>query len=131
MKGFMIMDVTQILMESPGCGYNGEKIAFYSVRCCWWTSFPDDLGSTANFGVPSEITVGDRKVKSSLPCCPYCGSMLMQGDLRKFIDNALENPEHYGNYGMEAFEKAHHRNSKRCFKAWDHYFMDNCFLPDN
>jgi hypothetical protein len=101
------MDLNEILRMSPKVpGWGGGKFAVYSVGCCWWTSFPDDLGVNS----------------AGLPCCPHCKSVLMMGNLKDFIANAKKQPGHYG--GIENFVEAHSRNSDRCHGRWDLYAID-------
>jgi hypothetical protein len=98
------MNKKEISKQSPKVEGYGEKMAFYSVGCCWWTSFPEDLG------------------KSIIPCCPHCGAPLFQAPLKDFIKMAESNPGHYGEHGIETFYKAHHRNSTGCHKEWEDYW---------
>ena len=77
-------------------------LAFYAAKCCWWTTNRNDLGSLDG-------------TAHGLPCCPYCGSVLFQGDARKFIDAAKGNASRYrGGAGYEgvlvAFAMSHHAN---------------------
>lgn len=123
------MDIKHILAESPIIpAYGGGKWAMYSVGCCWWTSFPDDFGDTSNFmrgplkihnaaGV-SEVTFG------GLPCCPHCGSVLMQAPLKDFLAAAQANPTHYGEFEIGAFLEAYSRNTTTCHAGWDLYNQD-------
>lgn len=119
------MDNKTILKRSPS--YDGEKTAYYSVGCIWWTSFPIDLGNTVKRGgYPrgmiikhpdgTEKTIGDDH--PGLPCCPHCGSLLMQAPLEKFIKSAEANPAHYGKGKLKTFIDAHSRNSQSCRKEW-------------
>lgn len=83
-------------------------LAFYSVRCCWWTTNPEDLGEVPDVG---------------LPCCPYCGSVLMQAPAEKFIQSAEGNPSHYGDRGLLAFVQAHHSSGLHS-RSWDTFRHD-------
>lgn len=120
------MNEQEILQKSPVVPGQNEKMAFYSVNCCWWTSFPEDLGNTAKF-LPGKLEItsqsGDKTMVdfNGLPCCPHCGSVLMQAPLEKFIQDAHKNPIHYGVNGLNAFFRAHSRNSSRCYKNWNLY----------
>jgi len=101
--------VDEVLKKSPNVpGYGGGKWAMYSISCCWWTSFPEDLG---------ENVVG-------FPCCPHCGSLLFQAPLDKFLESAKADPAHYGKFGLDAFLEAHSRNTDRCHAGWDKYNDD-------
>jgi hypothetical protein len=122
-----IKNIDDLLEKSPDVpGYGGGQWAMYSVHCCWWTSFPEDLGNTADF-MPGKLTLFNRDSSETqtdfdgLPCCPRCGSVLMQAPLEKFIHAAQENPEHYGHFGIDAFLEAHHRNSTKCHQSWLDY----------
>lgn len=102
------MTLDEILEQSPEIEvYGGGQWAMYSIGCCWWTSFPEDLGVLTGLG--------------HLPCCPHCQSVLMQGPLDKFIQSARGNPEHYGRYGLEAFTLSHSRNYDHCWRDWESY----------
>lgn len=132
------MNLQQILDQSPDIpGYGGGKWAMYSVNCCWWTSFPEDLGSTADF-MPGKLkihSIGGRTIETDLtaiPCCPHCGSVLMQAPLEKFVEAAQANPDHYGDFGIDAFVQAHSRVSQKvCHRSWTEYNEDirRKFLP--
>lgn len=104
-----IRNIKQLLDVSPKIPeYGGGKWAIYAISCCWWTSFPDDLATNA----------------VDLPCCPHCGSLLMQAPLKKFVEFAQENPGHYGKYGIDAFLEAHSRNATTCHDNWNKYNDD-------
>ena len=112
------MTLDEILEQSPDTPvYEEGKWAAYSVGCCWWTSFPEDLGVTpqkrVKFHKPDmEIDVG------GIPCCPHCGNVLLQAPLGDFVRSAVDNPEHYGPGGLDTFVKAHSRNSTICHTSW-------------
>lgn len=95
-------------------------MAFYSVNCCWWTSFPSDLGK-----LPPQKYENGKIIPNpggpQLPCCPYCGSVLMQAPLDKFLEEARKNPKHYGPDGLIAFVASHHRSGFRCRKKFEDY----------
>jgi hypothetical protein len=116
------MNLDQILEESPVVPGYGEKLAFYSTRCAWWTSFPEDLGKLP----PIKYDPISKRMLSNpggpaLPCCPHCKSVLMQAPLDKFIETAKSNPTHYGSMGIDLFTQTHERNSKRCFPRFADY----------
>jgi hypothetical protein len=116
------MNIDQILEESPVVDGFGEKLAFYSVGCAWWTSFPEDLGKLP----PIKYDPISKRMLSNpgghgLPCCPHCHSVLMQAPLDKFIETAKANPTHYGKFGIELFVQTHERNAKRCFRQFADY----------
>ena len=100
------MTLEEIKRDSPKVKGRGDiQTVFYSVHCVWWTSFPEDLGSK-------------RAGQDDLPCCPHCGSMLFEGDLEGFLENAEANTRHYGPLGLQALVAAHHRNGARGY-SWD------------
>lgn len=113
----------KIVADAPDIpGYGGGKWAMYSVGCCWWTSDPAHLGNTRDFPRPKlkpeyEKHLGDH----GLPCCPHCGSVLMQAPLEQFVAAAKSNPNHYGEWGLWAFVAAHHTVASRCYKRWNAY----------
>lgn len=119
--------IASIRMLSPDVpGYGGGQWAMYSIGCCWWTSYPEDLGETPPFKVTQDPTTGVFQVDKDpnghgLPCCPHCGSLLMQAPLEKFIESAKADPGHYGEQGLSNFVKAHSQYSKFCRKGWDQY----------
>ncbi len=120
------MYLQQILKESPNIpGYGGGKWAMYSIGCCWWTSYPEDLGELP----PMHYDYENKKIIPNpggpgLPCCPHCHSVLMQAPLEDFIKSAQEVPEYYGRMGIDAFIEAHSRNSRVCHQKWDDYADD-------
>lgn len=100
------MNIEDIVKTSPDIpGYGGGQWAMYSVGCCWWTSFPADLG----------------KHRSGLPCCPHCKSMLMQAPLAQFVQAAMQDQGHYGPGGLATFVAAHSRNATTCHVRWTDY----------
>lgn len=126
------LSLDQLLEQSPNCDWlGGAPHAFYSVHCCWWTSFPDDIGNTGDFRpaskmkIVSETGIETEVTPAGLPCCPHCGSVLMQAHLEEFIKHAKANEEHYGPFGLDAFVRSHSRNSKTCYKDWNNYFFES------
>lgn len=118
--------IDDILNQSPSVlRYGGGQWVMYSVHCCWWTTFPEDLGSTKNFPRPKLNPEYEAALSKSsfpgLPCCPHCGSMLLQAPLLKFIAEAKKFPERYGDYGLDAFIAAHERNARECHPSWIEY----------
>lgn len=106
----VLLTIDQIVAQSPTCnGYEKKptQMAFYSVKCCWWTSHSEDLGD-----------------KLPIPHCPHCMSPLFQAPLHKFVNSARRNPAHYGPKGLEAFASAHSRNVKACAKQWRLYPLE-------
>ena len=65
----------------------------YGIYSCWWCLLKHHPGYR----------------NGGLPCDPL-GGMLLQAPAAKFIESAENNPEHYGEYGLEAFMAAYHGN---------------------
>ena len=115
------MNIKEILEKSPRIKGWG-KTAFYSIGCCWWTSFPKDLGKLAPVKYNHETKMIEPNPGGpGLPCCPHCGSLLMQAPLDDFIKSAKETPFHYGEGGLDVFVQSHERNSHCCFTKWAMY----------
>jgi hypothetical protein len=103
-----MLSLSQIECAAPNVrGYGGGKWAMYSVGCCWWTTDPKAMGEREH----------------NLPCCPHCGSVLMQAPLPKFLRSARNSPEHYGPGGLAAFAAAHSSNATMCRNSWELYGM--------
>lgn len=94
--------------EVPGWG--GGKWAVYSVGCCWWTTRPADLGHR-----------DVKEVGQGLPCCPHCGSMLLQAPLADFLKAARAEPGHYGPGGLGTLARAWAGNVETCHRGWAEY----------
>lgn len=88
-------------IESAAPDHGEGKTSIYSVRCCWWSS---------------DWSAG--RTESGLPCCPHCGSVLMQAPLAAFVANARKNADHYGPRGLAAFAAAH---NAPCHRTWEEY----------
>ncbi len=70
----------------------------YAVSTCWWC-----------IDAPPEF-VNPRYEKHGLPCDPR-GSMLMEtNNLKRWLQAAKDNPDHYGKHGLLAFMAAYHGN---------------------
>lgn len=119
----MNLTIEQILKESPTIeSYGGGKWAFYSANCCWWTSFPEDLGSLPPVRYDeTKMRLVPNPGGPRLPCCPHCHSVLLQAPLEDFIKSAQANPAYYGPLGIDIFTMSHERNSKSCFRTWAAY----------
>jgi hypothetical protein len=100
-------ELDRILSEAPLDRNTGGKVAIYSVRCCWWTSARSNVATLREFGKTSD-----------LPCCPFCGSVLMEAELEPFVAAAIANPSHYGDWGLWTFARAH---ARQCFRRWSRY----------
>ena len=72
-----------------------EQLVCYAVHTCWWCILSDNP-----YSLPPD---------HQLPCDPR-GSVLMQGELGKFLEAAKANPDHYGKHGLKAFMAAYHGN---------------------
>lgn len=69
---------------------------WYSSRTAWWTDDPKDLQTSKGI-IPLDIF----------------GAPLYQGDLKKFIEAAESEPDHYGGeYGLNVLMACHHKNFK-------------------
>lgn len=116
------MRLDEVRASSPIIPGHDEQLAFYSVGCCFWTSFPEDLGNTKDFLQPALKEEYATHLKDfGLPCCPHCGSVLMQAPLEKFLAAAVGNPGYYGPGGLEALVQAHSRNAGFCHQTWEEY----------
>jgi hypothetical protein len=117
------MNIQEILTQSPEISaYGGGKWSMYSVHCCWWTSFPEDLGRLPAVRYDPKLgRITPNPEGIGLPCCPHCKSVLMQGPLEGFIAAAQAEPGHYGRFGLDAFLEAFSRNAKSCYPGWDYY----------
>lgn len=98
-------------LSNMGCFADTEPQAYYSIGCCWWTDVSEDLGA-----LPS-MTVVAGADPYSLPCCPYCGSPLMQGELSKFIAQAYTQVDHYAG-SIDNFWKSRGKPCKKSFKEY-------------
>lgn len=83
--------------------YTGEPTVWYSARTTWWTHDPKDLQ-------PGRIPL------DSLGYPLYCG------DLKSFLKPVIENPGHYGEYGLTTFMACHHKNFSPEPGEKGHYF---------
>ena len=100
--------------EVPGWG--GGTWAVYSVGCCWWTTRPADLGHVDAAPLPTKTGAG-----RGLPCCPHCGSMLLQAPLADFLKAARAEPGHYGPGGLLTLARAWAGNATTCHRGWAEY----------
>lgn len=97
--------LTRLLEVSPGFEgeifnekqIRGKKWAVHGKNCVWWTSFPEDCGQ-----------------KGGRPCCPFCGGLVAMVPLEVFIEEAKNDPTHYGPDGLVALLGAHHRSARTC-----------------
>jgi hypothetical protein len=126
------------------------KTIYYSSVSLWWTHSSQDLKESTEFGLLSqqkknELFLADpnksedekhrlvslmnglkehqAKYGSHTPLDPF-GAPLMMIDADKWISPAEKKPEHFKKYGLEAFMKTHHQNSKLgdemvLFRTWD------------
>lgn len=119
----LILD--EVVRRAPDVpGYGGGKWAVYSVGCCWWTSNPSTAGSTEPVIRPARFSDGDENgnvTLPGLPCCPSCGSVLMQAPLEEFVDASRAKPEHFGRGGLASFIAAH---NSPCHPTWDGYLPE-------
>lgn len=102
--------IEQWSRESPGM----EVV--YAVGTCWWSLYKDEW---MPYTKPAPL--------GGIPCDPR-GSMLMQGELSKFIGSAVANQSHYGKHGLLALAAAFHGNVihvrsglPTSFEGWEKY----------
>lgn len=124
---------------------NKVKTIWYSSRTGWWTHDPKDLERagrmfhdrkieelTAKMNKSQDLIERQKirnvieKLRISIPQIPLdpSGAPLYIADNPKiFIKNAENNPDHYGEHGLDAFMKAHHKNCNgHCHADFDLYF---------
>lgn len=112
------LNLDAIVSGARDCpGYGGGKWAVYGVGCCWWSSNPSDAGRSPSITRPARFGEGTIEVPG-VPCCPNCGSVLMQAPLEKFVAAGKGDPEHYGAGGLATFVAAH---AAPCHERWDDY----------
>lgn len=114
------------------------KMIYYSAGSLWWTHSEEDLKESTIMGLaageishqkfindparPEEdkkrliaLNEGFKKHKelygTHIPLDPW-GAPLYQVEAGKWIQPAEEKPEHFKKYGLEAFMKTHHKNSR-------------------
>lgn len=97
------MNLKQIMKMSPKNEMGNGQWAMYSVSCCWWTTFAEDLGEKPPVRYePETQCIVPNPGGPGLPCCPHCGSLLMQAKLKKFVKAAKRVP------GVMAFMEYRH-----------------------
>ena len=116
---------------------NPEMI-YYSSGNLWWTHSEDDLKEATEIGglvseKRHERFLNDPEQKEeekkrlaallqtlkqhqeqyghNIPTDPW-GCPLFMMKAKEWIEAAEQKPEHFGKYGLEAFMKTHHQNSK-------------------
>lgn len=94
-----------------------EPTVFWSMNCCFWTDKSSELGAM------------NLSSDHGLPCCPSCGSPLLQGELTKFLESAYANPAHYGEAGLDNFWRS--RGVGKCYKTFDEYDPLRLAEPDS
>ena len=94
-----MISITEIRADDPKC-------IFYSIRTCWWTHRPGDLG---------------RLRETNIPCDPAGGVLLQTDDIDGFFKSARDKPDHYGRHRLRAFMAAHHSTGVGPFIGWDAY----------
>jgi hypothetical protein len=60
-----------------------EQLIVYGVNCVWW----DSIEKTGRLEVPRRYDTPARMGRPGLPCCPHCGSVLMQIEESKWFAN--------------------------------------------
>lgn len=133
------------------------KMIYYSSHCLWWTHSENDLKEATELGLiasaknferfmndPSKPDVDKKRMSAlresldehhkkhgrNVPTDPW-GSPLFQIEADKWIEPAEKKPDHFKKYGLDAFMKTHHQNSRSGdhfirFANWDQVteFMD-------
>ncbi len=92
-----------------------KSIVTWAMHTCWWN-------------VPDITNVWHTLIEgTALPTCPR-GSVLMQGEIGKFVAKAEEHPTHYGRHGLQALAAAFEGNltggilnQSASLESWDHY----------
>lgn len=75
---------------------------YYSSRTAWWTDDPEDIQLAdpmpqfPDYQLPVDII----------------GAPLFEAPKADFLKKVEENPDHYGQYGIECFMAMHHKNFK-------------------
>lgn len=108
-KPQITLDEIKAQVESGDCGS-----IYYGANTCWWTTDSRHLYKHPMF--------------PHLPCDPRAGVLMECHDPKKFIEQAEQNPEHYGRHGLDAFVAAYHGNViiadngwPTCFEGWEKY----------
>ena len=99
---------------------------YYGASTCWWTHDSDQL------------CVFEKE--NAIPRDPRGGVLLETDDADGFLQAAVEEEDHYGAHGLDAFIAAHHMNCRvgsdddrsTCFESWDEYndAIDRTFSYD-
>jgi len=108
------------------------KMVFYGANTCWWTTNPEDLGTTQprNDRFMGELLPDP----GGIPCDPRGGVLFQTENVENFLDTAEANAKHYGPNGLDAFMAAYHGNLMAksntnpdadwkpwCFASWGEY----------
>ncbi len=92
-----------------------EATVWWAVGTCWWTTNGEDL---------SKLPPGSSG--HGLPCDPR-GSVLLMGQVGRFLASAKANPVHYGTQGLQTLMAAHHGNVRLDYgrpwslESWSEY----------
>lgn len=108
------MTFEEISAQSPK-DVDNQQWAVYSLKCCWWTTFPEDVGF-----IPIIRELG-AKFQFSQACCPHCYSPLHKILLADFLIVVSYQPERYGLGNLDTLVAAHSRNANYCARNWRDY----------
>ena len=78
--------------------HKNKKLIVYGTSCMWW-DYIENAGRYPN----------------GIPCCPHCGSALMQAD----ADGWLKAAEAHTIEGVDNYVKMLHWMRGKCFKSMD------------
>jgi hypothetical protein len=79
---------------------HGKATIYYALNTCWW--------GTKTYTCE----------RHDFPCGPRGEVLMMTEDVAGFLSAAEDNPEHYGRYGLQAFEAALDGNITADGKPW-------------
>ena len=107
-----------------------SKKAYYSVHSLWWTHLEQDLINATELGneiskkrhamfmadpnIPKEKknqmeSLFSQIKDSTIPTDPF-GGPLMEIEVEKWVQGAIDKPEHFGENTLDAFMIVHHQN---------------------
>lgn len=114
-----IINQTTLQAVKDDIARDPDAMIYYGVNTCWWTHRSEDLRRIKSF-----------EKNEGLPCDPR-GGVLMMAPALDFIENAEQQPEHYGRHGLAAFIAAHNDNCvvdrkadplrQWCMRSWEEY----------
>lgn len=131
---------------------SGKSTRIYTAaNSLWWTHLDKDVEESTRMGLryreeadkkffndPNVSQEAKRKVRSlasmiaksrhQVPLDPTGSPLLVMDDPKKWITQALSNPNWYGKHGLAAFILTHHQNCQDYYSnKWDGYnkYIDN------